>query len=493
MNRSIRPRFFAKQHWLRRIRSIFIPLFQRIFLQMGRAHYHSAPYQSVHSQPARYRLGGRLSLVLILLGFAHSVAAQPVVESVRLWRAPDSTRLVFDLDSPLSHKLFELDNPHRLVIDLPTASFEADLSSLDSSKTPIERIRTGKRDDGGLRIVLDLSTKVRPRSFSLAPNESYGDRLVVDLIDARKSEQTRESRIDEFTESDRDIVIAIDAGHGGDDPGALGPGGVREKRVVLDISKKLKAEIDSVPGYSAVLVRTGDYYVSLRDRFARARNHRADMFVSVHADSFRMPSVRGASVYALSTKGATSETASYLAEKENRADLIGGAGSLSLKDKDDELASVLLDLSMNATLDTSLRLGDLILTEMGGVTRLHKKKVEQAGFAVLKSPDVPSLLIETGFISNPQDAKQLSNKKFQNKLAKAIVRGMRQYFDNYPPAGTLVAAEKKERSRTYVIRRGDTLSEIASRFDITLASLRTANRLNGSIIRVGQKLNIPNT
>lgn len=430
------------------------------------------------------------SLMGLVLLAPHGLYAETSIENVRVWRAPDNTRLVFDLDAPMQHRVFELNNPERLVIDLPPASVEADLKKLDVEGTPISRIRTGKRDGGGLRVVLDLHERIKPRSFSLAPNESYGDRLVVDLFD--KTEKT-EKKVEDLTDYNRDIVIAIDAGHGGEDPGALGPGGIHEKKVVFEISKELKRQIDAQRGYSAVLIRTSDYYVPLRGRFAKARKARADMFVSIHADAFRMPSVRGASVYALSIKGATSETAAYLAQKENRADLIGGAGSLSLKDKDDQLASVLLDLSMNATLDSSLRLGSLILNEMGKVTKLHKKKVEQAGFAVLKSPDVPSLLIETGFISNPQDAKQLSNKSFQGKLATAIVRGMRNYFDHYPPAGTLIANAGVQQPRTYVIQRGDTLSEIAERFDVSQANLKMINGLTGSVIRVGQKLSIPTT
>ena len=432
------------------------------------------------------------ALVLLVSGFISGVghAEASGVENIRLWRAPDNTRLVFDLDGPLQHKIFELGNPDRLVIDLPPASFNADVKKLQTGNTPIQKIRTGRRNDGGLRVVLDLNEKVKPRSFSLAPNESYGDRLVVDLFD--KGDKV-EKKVAELTEYNRDIVIAIDAGHGGEDPGAIGPGGIYEKKVVFELSQQLKKRIDVQPGYKAVLVRTNDYYVPLRQRFARARKARADMFVSIHADAFRMSSVRGASVYALSIKGASSETAAYLAQKENRADLIGGAGNLSIKDKDDPLASVLLDLSMNAALDSSLRLGSSILAEMGRVTKLHKNEVEQAGFAVLKSPDVPSLLIEAGFISNPRDARQLANKTFQKKLARAITRGIRNYFDHYPPADTLIANAGAQQPRTYVIKRGDTLSEIAERFDVSQASIKSMNDLRGSVIRVGQKLSIPAT
>ena len=427
--------------------------------------------------------------VLILLCSA-PVFAEPAVEGVRMWRAPDNTRIVFDLSNATDHKIFELSNPSRLVIDMESADFSAEIASLTLDQTPIQRIRTGTRDGGGLRVVLDLKTQVKPRSFSLEPNDKYGHRLVVDLFN---DQQISETSISDLVEKDRDIIVAIDAGHGGEDPGALGPGNIVEKDVVMAISRELASMIDNHPGYRAELVRSGDYFVSLQERPKLARDKRADFFISIHADAFRLPTVSGASVYALSGKGATSERAKYVADRENRSDLIGGVGDLSLKDKDDQLANVLLDLSMNATMDTSLKAGKAVLAEIGAITKLHKKSVEQAGFAVLKSPDMPSLLIETGFISNAQEAKQLSSKSFQSKMARAIFNGIRSYYATNPPAGTLIAAEGDSDPEVYRIKSGDTLSEIAVRYNVSLASLKAVNQIDGSVIRVGQELQIPNT
>lgn len=429
-------------------------------------------------------------VALIIFSLSQLVQAAPAVEGVRLWRAPDNTRLVFDLSGSVDHKIFELNGPDRLVIDMEPTAFDANLADLQLEDTPVKRIRTGTREGGGLRVVLDLKSTVKPRSFSLDPNDNYGHRLVVDLFD---EEQQVETSIGDVVETDRDIVVAIDAGHGGEDPGALGPGSIREKNVVMAISENLASMINAHPGYKAVLIRSGDYFVSLNDRPRLAREHRADFFISIHADAFRMPSVHGASVYALSGKGATSESARYIADRENRSDLIGGVGDLSLKDKDDQLASVLLDLSMNATMDTSLRAGEMVLSQIGGITKLHKKSVEQAGFAVLKSPDMPSLLIETGFISNPDEAKRLSTSDFQGKMARAIFMGVRNYFSTYPPAGTLVASRGELEPEVYLIRSGDTLSEIADRYNVSLGRLKAVNSIDGSVIRVGQKLEIPTT
>jgi len=434
------------------------------------------------------QLWGKICLVCVMPIIAMAVCAEPAVENVRVWKSPSSTRLVFDLNESVEHKVFQLDNPDRLVIDLEPTHFHADLKTLSLDATPVSKIRKGERDDGGLRLVLDLRSDVKPRSFSLTPNENYGHRLVFDLDN---SVAATETSIADVLSENRDIVIAIDAGHGGEDPGATGPGKVLEKDVVLEISQRLAKRIDSTPGYRASLVRGGDYFVALKSRAKLAREKRADFFVSIHADAFHMPSVHGASVYALSGRGASSESARYLADRANRSDLIGGVGALSLKDKDDQLASVLLDLSMNATLDISLQAGEMVLAELGEVTKLHKPRVEQAGFAVLKSPDMPSLLIETGFISNPDEARRLASQGFQQKVADAIFSGVRNYFSSYPPAGTLIASRVRRAPEIYRIRSGDTLSEIAERYNISVTRLKAVNHLESAVLRVGQKLEIP--
>ena len=432
-----------------------------------------------------------LALVLALVaGLPAALAAD--VEGVRLWRAPDHTRLVFDLSEAAEHSLFTLDNPDRLVVDIRDTRLRADTAGLDFADTPIKRMRTAQRDKKDLRIVLDLSQTVRPKSFPLARNAQYGDRLVVDLYDRTEERAKGVDDIIEPATRNRPVVIAIDAGHGGEDPGALGPGNIREKQVVLAISKALARIIDSEQGFEASLVRTSDYYIPLRGRTKVAREKRADLFVSIHADAFTKPQARGASVFALSSSGATSETARYLAQKENQADLIGGAGDLTLKDKDEMLASVLLDLSMTATLNSSLEVGKSVLGSIGGMARLHKRHVEQAGFVVLKSPDIPSILVETGFISNPTEARQLADSAYQSRMARAIFDGIKSYFYAKPPPGTWLAANvRRDDGGVYIIARGDTLSGIAARYNISVDDLKRHNGITDSVIRVGQRLRIP--
>jgi len=426
--------------------------------------------------------------LLSLLSLA-SVARAAEVRDVRLWRAPDHTRIVFDLSGPVDHRLIELSGPDRIVLDLEQTRLGADLTELQLADTPVAKVRSGIRDGHDLRVVFDLHAAVDPRSFSLQANAQAGDRLVLDLYD-RQVRATPAAKKSVQQSARRDIVIAIDAGHGGEDPGALGPGRVREKDVVLAIARELHALFEADAGFAPTLIRTGDYYVSLAGRRHLARQRQADLFVSIHADAFRRSDANGASIYALSTSGATSTAARYLAQRENAADLVGG---VRLSDKDDLLAGVLADLSMTSTLDTSLKLGDRVLRSMGGVARLHKARVEQAGFAVLKSPDIPSILVETGFISNPAEARKLATRDYQRRIAAAIHRGVRDWFLAHPPSGTLIAWQKRQGGREYIIASGDTLSGIAHRFSVPLADLKSFNGLTGSRIVVGQKLTIPNS
>lgn len=447
--------------------------------------------------------------------FAAPVFSATTVEGVRLWRAPDHTRLVFDLSAAVEHQSFSLDKPDRVVVDLTSSRFSASTEALDFSKTPIRKIRTAARGKDGVRIVLDLKVGIKLTSFTLPENEQYGHRLVVDLYDletAGKDEPAAsgigggstgsagtasvERSLDDVMAQDqvRDVVIAIDAGHGGDDPGAIGPKRIREKNVVLAISRQLEKIIDATPGFDGVLVRTGDYYVPLVKRARIAREKRADLMISVHADAFHKASARGASVYALSQRGATSENARYLADRENRADLIGGSGGVSLNDKDKVLAQVILDLSMTATLTSSLQVGDEVLKSIGSIARLHKRNVEQAGFVVLKSPDIPSILVETGFISNPGEAKKLNQPVYRKKMATAIFSGVQRYFKANPPDGTLLAQQLNRQgvgAEVHIIARGDTLSGIAQRYSVSVSALKQINGLSSAVIRVGQKLKIP--
>jgi len=423
--------------------------------------------------------------ILLTFLLASSVLAAEV-HDVRLWRAPDHTRIVFDLTGPAQHKLIELGNPGRIVLDISDTQLNSELAALDWKGTPVSRIRSGVRDGDDLRVVLDLNSAVDPRSFSLKANAQAGDRLVVDLYDKKIKKAAVKKSVAQSAK--RDIVIAIDAGHGGEDPGAIGPGKVREKDVVMAIARELHRLLEGDRGFAPTLLRSGDYYVSLKGRRDLARKRQADLLVSIHADAFKLKQANGASVYALSTRGASSTAASYLAQRENAADLIGG---VRLNDKDDVLAGVLADLSMTSTLDTSLKLGHSVLRNVDDVAKLHKRNVEQAGFAVLKSPDIPSILVETGFISNPGESRKLASRSYQKKMAKAIHRGIREWFLAHPPSGTLIAWQKQQADQQYVIARGDTLSEIAHRFNVPLSDLKSHNRISGSKIRIGQKLTIP--
>lgn len=429
-------------------------------------------------------------LCVLEVGFAKTN-----IDGLRVRPSPERTRVVFDLGQPTVHKVFTLENPDRVVIDLRQAELAVDVSKLKLVGTSISRVRTSSRNNGrDVRVVFDMNQAVQPRSFVLEPIMQYGDRLVVDLYDKDRPKPAIVQKSEKSLTQMRDVVIAIDAGHGGDDPGAIGPTRLYEKDVVLNIARDLAVLFDKEPGFRSVLVRKGDYFIAHRKRTDIARESQADAFLSIHADAFKTPKVSGASVYAISQKGATSETARWLAEKENRSDLIGGVGSVSLNDKDDLLAGILLDLSMTASLSLSLEMGESVLQELAKINKLHKKSVEQAAFAVLKSPDIPSLLIETGFISNPGEERRLGNRQHQGKLARAIFEGLRSAMVRNPPTGSYLAWVKEGRESTavtHIIVRGDTLSEIASRYRVSSKQLKAINGLRGDTIQVGQKLKIP--
>lgn len=461
------------------------------------------PFDLLNIFPALLRsLFYSLGLLVFPLILSSEVLAQErakasaAVKNIRLWRAPDHTRLVFDLSAMVDYKIFTLEQPNRLVVDIKHADLAVALGQLKLANTPISTLRSAKFDEDSLRIVLELREKINPRSFVLPRNEQYGDRLVIDLYDQDKNAgQTAKAgkTVKDVVTGDkpRDVVIAIDAGHGGEDPGAIGPRRLHEKNVVMAISRAMQGMVDREPGFRAVMVRDGDYYIPLRKRADIARKHRADVLISIHADAFKKASASGASVFALSTRGATSEAASYLAMRENRADLIGGVGGVSLTDKDEMLASVLLDLSMTATLESSLGVGAEVLKSVGGIAHLHKKNVEQAGFMVLKSPDMPSILVETGFISNPKEADRLAQSAYQQKMAGAIFSGVKRYFLRRPPAGTLLAELRHSDGVIHIISRGDTLSDIASRYQVSVSDIRQHNRLTSTDIKIGQRIKIP--
>ncbi len=429
----------------------------------------------------------RHTIIALLLLLSSAANAGSTVENIRIWSENGKTRVVLDLSRPAGHNIFTLRGPDRLVIDLKDSRLADALTLMPQGVGSVRSIRSAVRADGQLRVVLDLNQGVRSRSFTAGPNSQYGDRLVIDL--RRTGSLSAVKRASEKYRPGRDIVIAIDPGHGGYEPGAVGRNGTREKDVALAIGKELARRINAEPGMHAILVRDRDVYVDHRDRTDFARRNKADLFVSIHADAVDDPRAYGASVYALSLQGASDEAAHQLAQRENAS-----VGGVSLVDKDAVLASVLLDLSQNAALSASLDVGNKVAHELNKVTRMHRKSIQQAGFIVLKSPDMPSILVEAAFISNPSEEKKLRDRGHQGRLANAILAGIRDYFFTNPPPDTQIAMDlRREPARQvrYVITRGDTISQIAERYNVSEAAIRRANKLSTDNIRIGQTLNIP--
>lgn len=433
---------------------------------------------------------------LLLLVALPATAAE--LRDVRVWDGPENTRVVFDLSGSAAHRVFTLDNPHRVVIDLEGVDRSA-LGDGPPENSVIRGLRSARQPDGRLRVVLDLASEVRASSFALRPQADYGHRVVVDLAAAGqradgglRAEAAEEAAIQPVARLEsKDIVIAIDAGHGGEDPGARGPSGLKEKDVVLAIARRLARLVEAQPGFRPVMIRDGDYYVGLRERVAKARQAQADLFVSLHANAFTDSSVQGSAVYTLSRSGASSEQARWLAQQENEADLIGG---VQLSGKDDTLAHVLLDISQSAAIEASVDAGNRVLQSIGNLNRLQRGEVQRAGFMVLKAPDIPSMLVETAFITNPGEERKLGTADFQQRVAGAIFEGVKGYFENYRPLRYVEGdgdQQARAEPRRYEVQRGDTLSEIAERHRVESARLRRANNLDGDLLRVGQVLQIP--
>jgi N-acetylmuramoyl-L-alanine amidase len=389
-----------------------------------------------------------LNLILASAAFAlpFSVSATQIRQA-RLWRSEDKVRLVFDLSGPVSYKTFTLSAPERLIIDVSGASLGGDFSQLALNDTVIRAIRSGPFGQGDTRIVLDLNSPVLLNSFLLAPQDGQSHRLVLDLVSAKPIQiapKVPRETPQISAHPKRDIIVVVDPGHGGKDPGAVGAKGEREKDVVLSIAQMLAKRLKKEKGFDVKLVRNDDFFVPLRKRVAIARQHKADIFISVHADAAPRLTASGASVYCLSEGGATSATARFMAQRENGADLLGATSLLNLKDKDPMLAGVILDMSMNATIAASLQLGSTVLGSLADITTLHQKRVEQAGFAVLKSPDVPSILVETGFISNARDSQRLVTARHQQAVADGLFKGLQRYFEKNPPVDSYLAWQQEQ-------------------------------------------------
>lgn len=431
-------------------------------------------------------------LILVLVNISVSFAAPTKIKTLRIRTTDDNTRLVFDVSAIPGYKVFQLKNPDRLVIDFTNAYLENKLKQPEKNHTLLTGLRTAHRNKQDLRVVIDLQKAVVSKSFVLQANQKYGPRIVIDLpvtgnkiVKKTKSYQPTKA-IKSVKRSAKPFIVAVDAGHGGKDSGARGRYGTLEKKVVFQIASKLAALINQRPGMKAIMVRKGDYYVSLRQRMNIARKADADLFVSIHADAFKNSKVTGASVFTLSRRGATSEAARWLAKHENAVDLVGG---VSLDDKDDILASVLLDLSQTASQDISQLVAQEVLKNFGRIGDLHSHKVQKAGFMVLKSPDIPSILVETAFISNPKEERRLKSSKYQLKMAKAIQKGILSYAKNHSLA---LSASSANDGAVHEISKGETLLGIALQYGVTLDQLKKANTIaKSNNIRIGQVLSIP--
>lgn len=437
-----------------------------------------------------------VSVALLLLTSSVSLRAAEV-KDIRMWQAPDHTRLVFDLSASIEYELFTLNDPDRIVIDLEDTHSNSPFNGLDFTGSPIKNLRSGVRGENTLRVVLDLNAPVDPSSFTLVPNSEFGDRLVVDLYqqEAASSAVSAPNPLPPVQDEKREIVVAISAGHGGEDPGSIGyDGRIKEKNVTLAISRSLFNRLNAMPGYRPVMIREGDYYVELKRRPELARQNRADLFVAIHADWYRSSRARGVTIYALSGDRADRENSARVAQKENSSDLLGGVGGdLTLGSLDDDVALTLVSLQMAWSMEQSLLAGTRVLESLDGITTIRKDKVQQASLQVLNSPDIPSILIETGYLTNPDEARKLNTSGFQDRMASAIAQGVMNYFYDAPPEGSLVAWQKANGivPGSYTVKRGDSLSVIAERFGIALVDLKSANNLRSNTIHIGQELTIP--
>ncbi|TKB51377.1 AMIN domain-containing protein [Ferrimonas sediminicola] len=421
----------------------------------------------------------------LCLGIIPGLARATDIDTIRIWPDSNRTRVVFDLSTAPSYDSFRLDSPERLVLDLKGGRLNAKLSDLKFDSPQLKRIRSSQPPKAGtLRLVLDLKQPASHKVFKLGPKGNYGHRLVIDLMAASSGKPVAKSS---QPKPGRKVVIAIDAGHGGKDPGSIGPSGTYEKNVVLPIARKLRDKINAAPGFEAIMVRSGDYFVSLDRRSELAREKRADLLLSIHADAFTSPQPKGASVWVLSKRRANSEMGRWLEKDDKLSELRGIGEVISASGSDDpHLQRTFLDLARENSMVESQAIAEQMLRRIGKITKLHKQAPQHASLAVLKSPDFPSLLIETGFISNPSEEKKLRSSAYQNKMADAIVQTVKAYFTDNPPRDALLA-----QTRTHKVKSGDSLSRIAQKYRVSVAAIRSANRLTSDTIQVGQTLTIP--
>lgn len=426
------------------------------------------------------------AVIILLLVSSHVAKASNSIDGIRVWPAPENTRIVFDLKTTPEYSYFSLDNPRRLVVDFKNTQNFVALKNLAKNDKRIVKIRksTAKRK-GETRLVLELNEKFKLNIFPLAPAGQYGSRLVIDLFDQN---HTKQKTVTTLASSKRDIVVAIVAGHGGEDPGSIGATGSYEKHVTLKIAKKLAKLINKQKGLKAAMIRTGDYYVNHNRKIVLARKNKADLLISIHADAFTSSQPSGASVLVQSSRRANSEFTRWIANRQKESELLGGAGDTIKKTKDKNLAITLADMKKEYTMASSYEFAEYVVKELKKVTKLHKKKPEGLSLAVLKSSDIPSVLIETGFISNHREEKNLNSSNHQHKLARAIFKSVDHYFTNNAPDGTYYASISKQKHK---VSRGESLSVVAQRYNVSVSKLKQANNLKSNVVRIGQTLKIP--
>ena len=439
----------------------------------------------------------KLLTILMFLVVSQIALAQNTINSVRVWPSPDSTRVVFDLNDKPDYSYFMLKNPARLVIDLKDTDKLDSLPDIPKKHQILSKLRYSKpKDSKSVRFVFELARATKPVVFALLPTDPYKHRLVVDLVDktpkAEPVAATNTSVKKRELQQERDIVIAIDAGHGGEDPGSIGPSGTYEKDITLQIAKRLERMIDAEKGMISRMVRRSDYFVNLNMRTSIAREKKADFFVSIHADAFTSPQPNGASVWVLSLRRANSEIGKWIEDKEKHSELLGGAAGV-LKDTASEkyLAQALLDMSMDHSMKTGFSVAEEVVSELKKVAKLHKKVPQAASLAVLKSPDIPSILVETGFISNPREERLLKTAQHQERLAKAIFTSIKSYYLQNPPDDSLFAKLKSQFPTKHKVRPGESLSILANRYNTSVSKLKTANNLKSNTLFIGQELDIP--
>jgi N-acetylmuramoyl-L-alanine amidase len=407
------------------------------------------------------------------------------IDGIRVWPAPENTRLVFDLSSKPDYKYFSLTKPNRLVIDFKNTVNNVALKNLATHDPRIKLFRTsGTKSKSDIRLVLELTKSYQLSVFPLVPAGQYGNRLVIDLYDKNK----KSTVVSKPKVSLGDIIIGIDAGHGGEDPGSIGAKGTYEKRVTLAIAKKLQTLISNEKGMKAVMIRSGDYYVNLNRRTSLARTKHVDFLVSIHADAFHTSGPSGASVWVVTQKRAETELARWLLNREEKSELLGGGGGVIKHTSDSHLALALADMSKEHSLGVSFGVANNVISQLKKITKMHKKTPQNGNFAVLKSSDIPSILVETGFISNHNEEKNLTWPKHQQALASAIHKGIRDHFMEHPLTGSYFAAKGY---KNHKVRSGDSLSVLAQRYNVSMTKLKSVNNLKSNALRIGQTLKIP--